>query len=756
MKGSWTVVTPGTKPAGRWYHGMAYSAADAKIVLFGGEGSSSNLQDTWFYTTGSNTWAAQSPAAKPSARHGHSMATIDGVVHLFGGTDGSLQQDLWKWSSSNWSEYSEVTKPDARKFAGLAQSATDQILLWGGHFDGGAFDPNTWIYDIGSGWTEIVTHTVPTARSMHACFYDPVRATVIIFGGLSYPDGRPLNDMWEWNGVDWHVVTLGTVAPAQRACWQAAVYDVAKQHLLVPSTGLMAQGSISSVHAKYINDEETFSISDGVHSTAAFEFNRSKYPTDVINIGPDIALKFDLTSLLGTTDQSGLDIKLECLLTSTSETVTSTYSGGVNYAQSTGLLGQSAPPSNQPTDYKISTAITAGNEVDIGPYLPEDDVRDVILTAINAASSLDVTAFADPDDTGRVLLFNDIPGSHGNNAINETVAYAGFVVTGMDGADSDVWIFNRSNGFWSRVYDEGVVPIYRGAAAAYDATASQIVLFGGKDLSAVLQAQYVWSWSTAGLSPYFSNPGVLQGRIQPQFATAPNGNWVMCLGADVESLPEYDLMIGDSIYVEQSFSITGHKLLRFAWRMRYSRYMPQYAVIIPSASGAVDFYAPVGPGNTSGLVKIAGDRLIGLKYNSSVFTNDHAGRHLRITGSTDVSNNGTFRSGMIPSGQGDVGYFDPNKDQGAISAGRCILLENPMMVKKDDDSAVQVEMLGAQWRAQLFVDTGSGPILRTELVEQAIHADPDGWQRAMLAAHVSKIDGTATVTFKLSLEEVTS
>ena len=64
---------------------MAYDAATGTVVLFGGDGSSGDLGDTW--TWNGTTWTEQTPATSPPARESATMAydAATGTVVLFGG-----------------------------------------------------------------------------------------------------------------------------------------------------------------------------------------------------------------------------------------------------------------------------------------------------------------------------------------------------------------------------------------------------------------------------------------------------------------------------------------------------------------------------------------------------------------------------------------------------------------------------------------------------------------------------------------------
>lgn len=78
---------------------------------------------------------------------------------------------------------------------------------------------------------------------------------------------------------------------------------------------------------------------------------RDTVPTGVTYGGG--TLTFDLTTLLGANDRHGADVVIICIRTGVEETVTSTYSGGVNKAVTSSAFGQTGTPSTDPSDYIV-------------------------------------------------------------------------------------------------------------------------------------------------------------------------------------------------------------------------------------------------------------------------------------------------------------------------------------------------------------------------------------------------------------------
>ena len=180
---------------------MAHDASTGTVVLFGGFGASSLLNDTW--TWDGTTWTQQHPASSPSIR-GYAAAAYDaatGTVVLFGGEhpDGADFRDTWTWDGTTWTQQQPATSPRARQNAAIADDvATGTVVLFGGF--NSRVSPNylsdTWTWD-GTTWTKQHPAVHPSARDYAAMADDVATGTVVLFGGGA-SDGGVLGDTWTW------------------------------------------------------------------------------------------------------------------------------------------------------------------------------------------------------------------------------------------------------------------------------------------------------------------------------------------------------------------------------------------------------------------------------------------------------------------------------------------------------------------------------------------------------------------------------
>ncbi len=228
---AWSLLTT-AGPTRRRDGQMVYDVQRAKPVLFGGTVNNSGTytlgNDLWELTGA--TWSQITPTGSaPDGRARFGMAWDGNNQHvlLHGGrtTDGG-NSELWALSGSTWTEQHVFTPP----FQGIHGFAYDPVrrltVLHLGTFTnaGGQYKDHTWEFD-GERWTNVITSSVPPARTRFDMVYDAARQVMVIHGG----ENR--NDTWEYDGIDWTQRTFtGSVPPvAQTLIETNLVYDSARQ-----------------------------------------------------------------------------------------------------------------------------------------------------------------------------------------------------------------------------------------------------------------------------------------------------------------------------------------------------------------------------------------------------------------------------------------------------------------------------------------------------------------------------------------------
>ena len=117
----WTPLRPAHSPPPR--RGASMAVLGSNLVLFGGDvigrETWESVSDTWIWD--GTDWTQAKPSTSPPPRSNAAMATLSGVVVLFGGADFEIPvyADTWEWDGAEWTER-KVTGPGARWGAVMA------------------------------------------------------------------------------------------------------------------------------------------------------------------------------------------------------------------------------------------------------------------------------------------------------------------------------------------------------------------------------------------------------------------------------------------------------------------------------------------------------------------------------------------------------------------------------------------------------------------------------------------------------------
>ncbi|MCI4351055.1 MAG: PKD domain-containing protein [Thermoplasmata archaeon] len=212
--GKWTLLHPKVAPSGRDHSTLAYDPVDGYLVLFGGSTSSTSDADTWTFSGGN--WTLLHGTTHPSSRWGSSLAwdPADQVMLLFGGCGGAALGDTWTFLHGNWTQLHPKASPTSRENPQLVSDpAANTTVLFGGDNYGGSYAGDTWTFNAGN-WTQVTTPIHPAARSMASMAYDPALPGVVLFGGSGASYGM-LGDTWLFRDGNWSQATPSQ-SPAAR------------------------------------------------------------------------------------------------------------------------------------------------------------------------------------------------------------------------------------------------------------------------------------------------------------------------------------------------------------------------------------------------------------------------------------------------------------------------------------------------------------------------------------------------------------
>lgn len=94
----WNELTPANSPDGRFFPVMVYDSVFERALIFGGQTNGGRVNETWIHWSRLNFYElVQAQGTPPSARQGSAAIYIESERRMivFGGTSGSLQNDVW-------------------------------------------------------------------------------------------------------------------------------------------------------------------------------------------------------------------------------------------------------------------------------------------------------------------------------------------------------------------------------------------------------------------------------------------------------------------------------------------------------------------------------------------------------------------------------------------------------------------------------------------------------------------------------------
>ncbi len=223
---AWQVRRPLLSPPGRQDAVLAYDTRRQRVVLFGGRDDAGNLNDTWAYD--GVTWRLINAASSPPAR---TWATLVGDAHaghvLLAGGEGAagVLDDTWALIDDTWTELAPLPAGRAGHMAAY-DARRERVVLFGGTASGGGASGDTWEHD-GTTWSETTPAASPPARYIGAMAFDASRGRTVLFGGGAHF----VNDYWEYDGLSW-MPRLTANQPAPRELHSMA-YDAANQRVVM-------------------------------------------------------------------------------------------------------------------------------------------------------------------------------------------------------------------------------------------------------------------------------------------------------------------------------------------------------------------------------------------------------------------------------------------------------------------------------------------------------------------------------------------
>ena len=270
--GTWNErTTQGAKPSPRYAHSMAFAGGSNKAIVFGGwdiiTGGSKN--DLWEWDPTSGSWTLRLDGTQsiiPSPRMYASMVSDDAKAKLeliagnseyypygnsgSGGSTGFIpyspngtqgSREVWEIDEASYAcqdRSAPTNTPLPRSNHALAYNpATGKTYVFGGvDFNQQPFD-DLWEWD-GTTWTEVITDVQPPARSDAGLAYDPVRKSLILYGGQSNQSSgmyyqTVFGDTWEWSSTTRQWTQLSPTASPDPLYSHGMVTDTTRNKILL-------------------------------------------------------------------------------------------------------------------------------------------------------------------------------------------------------------------------------------------------------------------------------------------------------------------------------------------------------------------------------------------------------------------------------------------------------------------------------------------------------------------------------------------
>jgi endo-1,4-beta-xylanase len=225
--GTWLPTNPTQSPPARSQAAMAYAVgttADPKFggpILFGGNGASGALQDTWSWD--GVGWARATPAGQPAARRGPVAAQgPNNTMVMNGGTgSGGALSDTWTWSGAiDAAPLPTPTITTCPTTAVALPTTVDNNTLRGA---AAATHPN------------LLVGVAVTAKEIYAA-----DAEQQITAGSQFNMMASSNQMW-WSAVENEPYTFDFCAGDTFAAYAAAYHQTMRYHNLIAGTAALGQ-----------------------------------------------------------------------------------------------------------------------------------------------------------------------------------------------------------------------------------------------------------------------------------------------------------------------------------------------------------------------------------------------------------------------------------------------------------------------------------------------------------------------------------
>jgi len=221
VDGTWNEENASFDPPARLGHAMVFDSIKNKTWMFGGiDGMTIKPEEMWSFNSTSNNWSGTMTGTPMDTRFDSSMVFAEAwsQVILFGGQGSSgLLNDTWGFDLDfTWTRLMTFNDPINRSRHAMAfDNSSFQMLMFGGHDNGVNYLGDTWTLDGMYQWIPRVPALAPSPRGGHAMVYDSKNDLIVLFGGKD--DTTVYDDVWTYDmdTHQWSPTMVGVRPPAR-------------------------------------------------------------------------------------------------------------------------------------------------------------------------------------------------------------------------------------------------------------------------------------------------------------------------------------------------------------------------------------------------------------------------------------------------------------------------------------------------------------------------------------------------------------
>jgi hypothetical protein len=162
------------------------------FVMYGGFDENVNYNDTWEFNCATNQWSRITTLGDAPPPLNRVTMVYDIKQHL--GIAVSSQTWAYDGNAKRWSALVTTNSPrSGYADSGVYDPIRQSVVRFGG-FYGGEVLSETWELR-GSAWQRMQLASMPPARGFHIMQYDAATGSIVLFGGQG---GGARNDTWVW------------------------------------------------------------------------------------------------------------------------------------------------------------------------------------------------------------------------------------------------------------------------------------------------------------------------------------------------------------------------------------------------------------------------------------------------------------------------------------------------------------------------------------------------------------------------------